>query len=443
MIITTTSFCELRNLFFLFCLASASAFVISNGHISNTAFFLLFIFSWVCGFRSAKHSVSLTTAALFSAPILAVAIGQLLRWDLSFKEFDAPVRILAALAIYRLTTSCQAQRQQILTILASACGLGLILVTFFLDPQATAFYGGRLSTDKSAPNDLGGYTGFLLVIATLGLLTAHRVKDPALRFGYVVVLIAGVACGSYILLGTQSRGPWLVTALALLLVFCLAAYRQPRKTFTALVLVLATIGVWTQTTSFNGYKNRIYSTLGEPIRWITSNEQETSGGTRLSMLPASKELFMADPLRGFGDFGYSRLARTPEFENKYGAGVSYQMGGEGGPHNEIAARSLQSGIWELIATIFLLLYPIYQFGRQTLEAKEDAQRDLSFMGFVIFSYIFLLSFVLEPYSLKHTATFNALLLAVLLGATATRPSVNESPETTSGEGQKGLDRVRV
>ncbi|MEY4724183.1 MAG: hypothetical protein RL043_332, partial [Pseudomonadota bacterium] len=99
--------------------------------------------------------------------------------------------------------------------------------------------------------------------------------------------------------------------------------------------------------------------------------------------------------------------------------------------------------WGLLATVFLLVYPVYRFGRQTLEAKDENQRHLSFMGFIIFTYIFLLSFVLEPYSLKHTATFNALLLAVLLGATAEQSPNSVSIGTTSASDRMEPDRTRA
>lgn len=421
----------------------ACAWVLSNGNVSNSAFILLLAVSAYCSRETWKRVELIPFPLLFASPICAVAVGQALRLDLNLSEFDAPLRILLALIVFYTIRSWEPLKQKLMLTVSIGSAAGLILVILSLDPQWMSHYGGRFATTKSAPNDLGGYSGLLLIITVLGLLTPSLARRPLLRVGYLGLLLAGLTAGIYVLFGTQSRGPWLVTAIVLLMVLSWTLYRQPRNTLL-LSLVLATgVGVWTQTQSFQTHKERIYSTLNEPLRWATKNEQATSGGARLSMLPASKELFLTEPLRGFGDFGYSPFARTPEFATKYGPEVANQLGGQGGPHNEIAARSLQSGIWGLLATVFLLVYPVYRFGRQTLEAKDENQRDLSFMGFIVFTYIFLLSFVLEPYSLKHTATFNALLLAVLLGATAEQSPNFVSIGTTSASDRMEPDRTRA
>jgi O-antigen ligase len=414
---------------------SASA-VLWNGNVANGAYFLLLLTCIVLAFRLPKIQQSDGyTTFLFLAPLVAVLIGQSLRGQLNASEFDAPARLLGALFIYLCVSRAMLSLRKVFYTLAIGATLGLVLVTFFIDPKWTSFYGGRFATLKSAPNDLGGYSGLLLVIAVTGLLshlTDKWRRGPSLASILMLVgLVIGTIAGAYVLLGTQSRGPWLVVAVSILLLFAWHFLRHPKRTSLIASALIALLAAGTQTTWFQTHQERVWSTIGEPLNWLKQGQRETSGGARLSMLPASIELFSKAPISGHGDFGYSPHARKPEFAQKYGGEVSNQLGGQGGPHNEIAARSLQSGIWGLIATVFLLVYPVYRFGRQTLQAEDEDQRDLSFMGFVIFSYIFLLSFVLEPYSLKHTATFNALLLAVMLGATRIDQAAIAAPEKSN------------
>jgi O-antigen ligase len=420
------------------------AWVLANGDISNAAFLWLVIASVFLLRRECFRIENFWCIVLFSSPISAVAIGQLLRADLSLSEFDSPLRILlGSLVFLALSSIREIDKRKLARMLAVGSAFGLIFGLLSLNQEWTSFYGGRFATTKSAPNDLGGYSGLLLIVVMLGLFTTRMIQKPPLRYAYLASLVAGAGAGAYLLLGTQSRGPWLVTAVVLTGMLGIYAHRRPYKAITLLIICGALVGSWTQTQHFQKYQDRFGSALGEPYRWLTEGEKASSGGARLSMLPASVDLFLVEPLRGFGDFGYSPLARTPEFAGKYGAEVGNQLGGQGGPHNEIAARSLQSGIWGLIATVFLLVYPIYRFGRQTLKAEDEDQRDLSFMGLIIITYIFLLSFVLEPYSLKHTATFNALILAVLLGATANRSPNPASIETTTASDQMEPDKTHV
>jgi O-antigen ligase len=426
----------------LYLLLVACAFILSNGNISNAAFFILLI-AGICSIQRRYFLLTdILIYFLFSLPIIAVFAGQMLRLEWSLKEFDAPSRIFAAIFIFKFVKFTKPSKKLCFNVLTIGSALGLILLLLFLDIDSTNFYRGRFATRTSAPNDLGGYSGLLLTMTVTGLLGLREKfklieichKKSYKNIFIFLVCFAGLIAGAYILLGTQSRGPWLVAVFSLLITFLYWFFFQPKRAVKLLIFFALLFVTVLNTPWFKKLDDRIWSTVNEPIQWVMTNrenQEKTSGGARLSMLYASGELFSKAPFKGFGDFGYSPQAREPEFAQKYGSEVSHQLGGQGGPHNEIAARSLQSGIWGLIATVFLLVYPVYRFGRQTLQADDEDQRDLSFMGFVIFSYIFLLSFVLEPYSLKHTATFNALLLAVLLGATRIDSTAIAAPEKSN------------
>lgn len=409
-------------LFLYIALVTSSMWILSSGTVSNSAFFLLVIVTGSFLLHRRDGSKVHCTDFLFAAPFLAVLVGQLLRLDFNLSEYDSPSRLLLAYVIYRSVQQLNPSREKLLLAISTGAAMGLILVLVFLADDWLP----RFSTVKSAPNDLGGYTGLLLVTVLSVIFTTFSSYKPLKnwKLGLLVFWSVAVGFGTYTLLGTLTRGAWISTGAVVLLIILVNFLRKPGRTMLPVVVIFLGGIIFQNTGWYEQHKDRVTSAYQEPIRWLSINPQVSSGGSRLFILEGAVALFWTSPLTGFGDFGYSPLARTQEFEMKFGKEASFLLGGQAGPHNEMAARSLQSGIWGLIATVFLLVYPVYRFGRQTLQAQDEDQRDLSFMGFVIFSYIFLLSFVLEPYSLKHTATFNALLLAVLLGATRTdRPAI--------------------
>jgi O-antigen ligase len=427
-------------------LGTSAAFVTTYGNLSNAAFFLFLIYATAALKKHACRKLDRTAVFLFLSPAVAVGIGQIIRGDLNASEYDAPIRLVAAFSIYLFAWPKKLDQQVLSHALAWGATVGLLVLAVSIDPKWTSFYEGRFATSNSAPNDLGGYAGLMLIVATVALLNnlTKTVREKSTYDNFISVLTMFAMCaGFYVLVGTQSRGPWLVVGSTVLIVFAYFLVRRMKTTAFALLLLFAVLAASIQTEWVKTYRERAYSAISEPINWFKLGQKETSGGIRLSMILASALLFSERPLSGYGDFGYSSKAREAEFSEKFGSGASLQLGGQGGPHNEIAARSLQSGIWGLLATVFLLVYPVYRFGRQTLEAKDENQRHLSFMGFIIFTYIFLLSFVLEPYSLKHTATFNALLLAVLLGATAEQSPNSVSIGTTSASDRMEPDRTRA
>lgn len=396
------------------------ALLLSVPHGGNAAFFLLFLASlwglWINRPTPRQDSSpgAHLTIALLIAPIIAVAMGQLLRGDLIIKEFDAPSRLLAATAIFLWLSRVQLSPAAIANALGLGAAAGLILLTQFLSERWMSHYGGRFSTEMSAPNDFGGYVGILMTLATTLLITTKWERSRA-NFGGRLLLLAGFAAGLWLILGSQSRGPWLATGVSLVFLLFLSLWIDQRRGLALILGAFLSIGLTLQLPQFSGLKDRLTSTIQEPIAWLQDGQRDTSGGTRLSMIPASIELFQTQPLSGFGDFGYSPLARTEGFKQKFGNSTSDQLGGEGGPHNELAARSLQSGVWGLAATLLLLIAPVVLFAQRLLkDFRTNSSPSTSLMGLGFAINIFLLSFVLEPYSLKHTATFNALLLAVLL-----------------------------
>jgi O-antigen ligase len=416
----------------------ASTSVLWNGNISNAAFFILFIYASLtvknCFTKTSKANLA-PLIFLFLSPLVAVFLGQLLRGELILREFDAPVRVAGAIAIYLLVRHQNLPKDFVRRAIFFGSALGLLTIAFFIDNENTLKFGKRFSTGKSAPNDLGGYTGLLiLVVATYVATLFVKQWDCPRRtirqkILYSVVGLVSLGFGAYVLVGTQSRGPWLCVSIILTAIIIWGVIQRPKAGSIFLLSLITIILIGAQFGSSDLRHGRIGSMFSEPYNWVNEKKQTTSGAIRLSIIPASIDLFTTRPWTGFGDFGYGALAKRPEFSEKHGRGVAKILGQGGGAHNEVLARSLQSGVWGLIAATFLLVYPVYRFGRQLIQSEDENQKFLSLMGLVIFAYIFLLSFVLEPYSLKHTATFNALLLAVLLGST--QPDSHRLPDPPS------------
>jgi O-antigen ligase len=150
------------------------------------------------------------------------------------------------------------------------------------------------------------------------------------------------------------------------------------------------------------------------VKWSQSKEENSSAGERLSMIVASAKLISMAPWTGYGDFGYLKAGCGDEFKSTPYYSRSLCAGS--GPHNEVLARGLQSGIWGVLATLNLLLAPIVWFGfhlRRFWNSPDIYNPAL--LGLTFSINIALVCMFMEPYSIKFTATFNALVLAVLFG----------------------------
>jgi O-antigen ligase len=404
-------------------LAAASFMVVA--HAGNVMFFCLFLFSawyWTQNetFRPVVHqrwAEDLLPFLILSGPFFAVLIGQIIRSDLRLDEFDAPSRLLLACLIYwvhgRFHTN---SRYAMSTALGIGAIAGLIFLALSIDPDRTAYAGGRLSTRISWPNDLGAYSGILLTFVVWLILTSQttRLTGKFPRTVFYVATLFAIIGGIYVFLGSQSRGPWVATAATLEILLSIVLAKRLGLMQGALLGGIIVISTTVLALNIQHWSSRVTSIMAEPVRWLKTKEESTSAGERLSMLVASSKLISMKPLTGYGDFGYLEAGCSDEFKpTPY---YSRSLCAGSGPHNEVLARGLQSGTWGLLATLNLLLAPIVWFGFHLRKYWNSPNiYNPALLGLTFSINIAMVCLFMEPYSIKFTATFNALVLAVLFG----------------------------
>ncbi len=358
--------------------------------------------------KSGFYSLGAIPLLALALPFLAVAIGQILRHSLKFPEFDSPARLLVAIAIvFFLVPRIQGFKLKPSEIMGVGAVFGIFLLYFTVnsDPRV----GGRLVSLQSWPNDLGAYAGVLLLFSVWFLLTFRSVTLPSLVAIWSFTSIA-IGTGLHVLIETQSRGPWLATTVAFIAIALIVLSRRIGGVKATAVIFLIMAGM-AYIISFEP-SQRLASIVSEPIKWIDTKREDTSAGERLGMGRAALKLISMQPWVGYGDFGYMEQACTPPFKDHNYFSNSLCVGA--GPHNELLARALQSGVWGLLATLFLLCAPIIYFSRMMFKYKNcDLIFNPSLLGFIFSTHIFVISFFMEPYSIKFTATFNASVLSIL------------------------------
>lgn len=409
----------------------APAVVMTIPHGGDTCFFLLFILSLVLitlkkqSPLKAEPPKKLEAAdyfiiAILVFPILAVLIGQLMRGGLHSPEFDAPSRILASCAIFFLLRNLASGLTiSPIVLIGLGASLGALTLPLALSSERLTVVGGRFSTDLSWPNDLGAYAGLLTMI-TLHLITSR--SDSKLPRVVRTLFFLGLTCsliaGAWVLTGAQSRGPWMATMISIGAIVAIR-FAEPiaiSRTKTMVGGGALLLGVTLMIATTPNLAQRIDSILQEPAAWAETRQENSSAGQRLSMMIASLKLISLAPSSGYGDFGYLEVACDEKFKTQYPEHYSNSLCAGSGPHNEILARGLQSGLWGVIATSFLLFGPILIFLQALRGSGESlSQRETAALGLVTSLHLAIICMFMEAYSIKFTATFNALLLSVLFG----------------------------
>jgi len=370
-----------------------------------------------------------------ATPIFAVLIAQALRGEVLMRSFDSPSRLLFAIPIYLLIRdkflSGDLKPSAVLHVLTLGATLALLSLPFFLNDERAAFYGGRIATTSVDTNTLGSLIGVLLMIVFLGswrvlrdILGASRGRVTAVT---LIANMTALAFGVEMLLQTQSRGAWIGFGCAVVVTSTLLLTAEHKKHWKLALFVMTIITLIAANTISKQHIERMKSIPAEVLSWIHNNQQETSGGIRLSMIQMSIELFLEKPVSGYGERGYAQRISEEDFTRRYGAQTINDMG-KAGPHNGILDQALENGTSGLLASLTLYLIPVLMLLRvkQRRGTEVIVDRMLKVLGVAFFIQILALQFTINPYGLRMLATFNALMLALFMAyAVSQRKQVTE------------------
>jgi O-antigen ligase len=118
------------------------------------------------------------------------------------------------------------------------------------------------------------------------------------------------------------------------------------------------------------------------------------------------------PLTGWGDGNFESVINDPALN--FAIIETKTVALKAGFHNDITANMVRSGIWGLIATMALLLIPALFFIR-SLRSNNKNKRDLAFIALVFLICQFVSSLSMEIFTLKYSASFYGLMMAIFCG----------------------------
>lgn len=333
------------------------------------------------------------------SPFLAILFSQLLRADINVNAYDGPLRfVLAALVFLYL----KYKQINFLHVFQYIAPISLIIAVWaiFHFPETSAYWNGRYASYFVDPLTFGGYA---LIIGFTCLFQLNLNKDS---YALTFLKLIGFAAGIFLSLGSGSRSGWM--AIPFVLGLWIFLHRRHKK-LVLITSAIVLIGFAITLTLNDSLQQRVLSIFQEAYSWFTNqaNKEEGSGGMRLTMWKMSWILFLESPLYGFGDpIGYKHLLSQPLVTSFAGPNALGAI--TLGPHHEIFAQMLRSGIFGLIAGLLLFFAPMYVF----IKALQKNNNNLAAqVGLAFVMSLFICSLSIEVFNLKYTSSFYALILA--------------------------------
>jgi O-antigen ligase len=344
---------------------------------------------------------SLSVVLALASGFIAILVSQTLRWDFSARELDGPLRMLLAIPVF---LAIKQRRIDFVRVFQYTCPISLLLA--LLSAVLFPFYWwDRLATYFVDPITLGNYA---LVLGFLSLFSLNVLeKDGRFAAG---LKLAGFLAGIYLSIWSQTRSGWL--AAPVLLAIWLIAYRGlagrlVRVAMAALCVIAAVAAYY----SLDMVRVRVHDAHSSLISWMSGQNPDTALGVRLTMWRMTLVLFFDSPFFGYGDQGYQRLLDIHPYITAFASPYA-RLTMQTGPHNELLASMLRSGIFGMVSTLLLFLVPAFVFFRG-LASKLPRVYGASLLGLGLVVGLFLSSFGEQVFYLKFLSSFYGLMIASL------------------------------
>ncbi len=344
-----------------------------------------------------KEKYSLLIILCLSATVLSLLLTQVIRGDISLASYDGPIRLLAALPILIAIYKYRINFSKLLSLVIPLALLGIFVFAEF----GTHPYGDRLTNHYLDPIFWGNYS---IILGFMSLVSIQSQDYLLLK----IYKFSGLALGISMSLMSQSRAGWIA---AIIMALVWLVLNRKELTFKKLVvitlisllaLILLFIYVESFTVRFNGAITEIWG-------WLNKTQTESATGYRLTMWKMTAHLFLQSPWVGYGEF--STLPIDKDFYIlSFADAESIKTILCCGPHNEVAAQTLKSGVFGILALLATYVIPMYIFLRSKMNQSIS-------MGMMFCTGVFICGFATEMLSLKISYTFYAILISGLIATT--------------------------
>jgi O-antigen ligase len=343
-------------------------------------------------FFNQKYSLLIVFSLL--AIVLSIFIGQATRGRFILNAYDGPSRLIFALpiliAIYKLKIDFG-------KTLSLSLPLALLIILIYAK-LGTHSYGDRLTTHYLDPIFWGNFS---IIMGLMCLASIEKADSVAMK----LYKLSGLVLGATMSILSQSRAGW-IAVVALIIIWLFINRKQltlKKLVFYSLLTIGALITLYL---TVNTIHSRIDIAFSEIIKWENRTQIETSTGIRLTMWKMTAYFFSLSPWVGYGEYAVLPILGDTYIQS-FADAESIKTIQCCGPHNEIAAQILRSGLLGITALLATYFLPVYIFA----QSKDHQSKSI---GIILCMGIFICGFGTEMLSLKISYTFYALLLAGLL-----------------------------
>lgn len=359
--------------------------------------------------------------ATLIAPVLVIGLSSTLRGQHNAADYDAASRFLLAALVFVWVLRRRANALYVLQITIPV-GLIATLLQQIVFPQPRLWGPDRMATYFADPL-VFGYTS--LTLGLICLLSIHTLGKDAKAL--VALKLTGAMVGFYLSVQSGSRTGWLAAPLVLMVWFFfmlsgrtsghigplggpMAKMRGHGK-WLLLAAVLLMVGFALSAIVQQRMTVAVHEVMDYPWQGIAP---ETSVGFRITFLRIAADLFASNPWVGFGDTRQP-MQSLPAAVYTYASPEAIRMSLQSGFHNELVTQAIRSGVGGLLSAAALFFAPLWVCFRQ-MRSPIAAHRGNALAGLILVLGLLVSSFSTEVFDLKYTASFYALMVALLCGS---------------------------
>jgi O-antigen ligase len=344
-----------------------------------------------------KEKYSFLIILCLSATVLSLLLTQAIRGDISSAPYDGPVRLLAALPILIAIYKHRINFPKLLSLVIPLALLGILIFA----KLGTHTYGERLTNHYLDPIFWGNFSIILGFMSFASIQSQDHLLLKIYKF-------SGLALGISMSLMSQSRAGWIA---AIIMALVWLALNRKELTFKKLVVItfaslLTLVLLFIFVDSFSA---RVNGAITEISGWLNKTQTESATGYRLTMWKMTAHLFSQSPWVGYGEFSTLPVTKDP-YILSFADAESIMTIQCCGPHNEVAAQTLRSGIFGISALLATYMIPMYIFLRSKINQS-------TVMGMMLCTGVFICGFATEMLGLKISYTFYAILTSGLIATT--------------------------